>query len=150
MCFSFETLYLWDAASHTLTTPLHITSCWLKKTEKSHPECVKKKGCCQDQSEVSSHRGEQSASGLPGRGTRKRVEFVNLLQKLFNFPPPRAFLARLFVRSLLALRECAAALPRVSPALSSAGERSAQHQGAASVTLQPLLSPGAGKLPART
>lgn len=51
-------------------------------------------------------------------------------------------------RPSLRSAECAAAaLLRVSPALSTAGERSAQHQGAASVTLQPLLSLDAGKTP---
>lgn len=37
-----------------------------------YPECVEKKGCCQEQSEVSSHRGVASESGLPERGTRKK------------------------------------------------------------------------------
>lgn len=74
-----------------------------KKNEKSHPECVKKKGCCQDQSEVSSHRGEEATQCCPDKRTRKRVG------SYFSFPkiiPP--FSVRLLVTSLCALSECAA------------------------------------------
>lgn len=46
------------------------------KNVKPHPECVKKKGCCQDQSAVRSHRGEQASLGLPGRGNQKGSRFA--------------------------------------------------------------------------
>lgn len=98
---------------------------------KSYPECVKKKGCCQDKGEVSSHRGEQASQGRLDQERKLKAGRFS-----FEFFPDgcvfSVFLVWPFGTSLLALRECAAALLRVCPALSTAGERCAQHQGAGS------------------
>lgn len=116
-------------APRTLTTPLHRIRGYETKA-KAHPERVNKKGCCQDQSEVSSHRGERSSQGcLDEEPERKRIYSRIFSSNCVN--PPCCSVSSLGPSSL---RECAAALARVSPALSSAGERSAQHQGAASLS----------------
>lgn len=96
--------------------------------KKTYPERVKKKGCCQDQRKVGSHGGERA------RGPR--AEAGAEAGQARDSSPGLERNSRLWVwllsTSLLALRECAAALLRLSQALPTAGERCARHQGAVS------------------